>query len=61
MAALADGLGVGAAQDVDHVADAEALLHAGHAREDLLGDDRRVGHVARVAEAQSQAPQFAVA
>ena len=54
VAARADGLGVRAAEHVDHVVDAEALLHARHAREDLLRDDRRVRHVARVAQADGR-------
>ena len=51
MAALADGLGVLAAQDRDDVVDAERLPHPGHAGEDLLGHHDRVRHVLRVAEA----------
>ncbi len=52
MSALADIVDVLAAKDTENVADAEGLLDAGNAGEDLLGDDDRVGHFFAVAQAQ---------
>ena len=43
VAATADSLLICTAEYLDHVTNAEALLDAGHAREDLLGDDGGFG------------------
>ena len=51
MAARSDTLGGGAAQDAGHVAGAEALADAGHARQYLAGDGHRGGHRLELAEA----------
>ena len=48
MAAVADALRVGAAQHVDDVAHAEAVVEAVHARQRLLGVDRGVVGLRRV-------------
>ena len=45
-----DALALFTAEDANHVIDAEAFLHAGHARENFLGDDERIGNELIVAQ-----------